>query len=70
MLDNLVVDHDVANKEFFIKIDNDRAFIQYTKVGSVMHLDHTEVPDAFSGKGIGKILAKVYLSTDDSIFVL
>lgn len=56
---NFTVDHDVRRKEFFIKIDSDKAFIQYSKMGNVMYLEHTEVPEAFSGRGIGKILAKV-----------
>lgn len=58
-LPNFTVDHDVGRKEFVIKIDNERAFIQYNKIGNVMYLEHTEVPEAFSGRGIGKILAKV-----------
>lgn len=57
---NFTVDHDTKRKEFFIKMGSDRAFIQYNKVGEVMHLEHTEVPEIFSGRGVGKILAKVW----------
>lgn len=58
--ENFTVDHDTKRKEFFIKMGGDKAFIQYNKLGEVMHLEHTEVPDAFSGRGVGKILAKVW----------
>lgn len=58
---NLNVEHDPKQKLFFIKCNNDKAFIQYTKNANdnVINLDHTVVPDAFGGRGVGKILAKV-----------
>lgn len=62
-LPNFTVDHDPAKREFYIKIGNDKAFIQYNKVGDLMRLEHTEVPDTFSGRGVGKILAKVFINS-------
>jgi len=44
---------------FFIFIFSDKAYLEYKTVqgGSVV-LYHTEVPSAFRGKGVAKILAK------------
>lgn len=53
------VEHDAANSEFLINIGNEKAFISYKLDGSVMHMEHTEVPIVFEGKGVGKLLAKV-----------
>lgn len=58
--DNLIVDHDTRRKQFFIELDRGNAFISYNRSGDVMHLEHTEVPQALSGRGIGKVLAKVH----------
>lgn len=64
---NLIVNHDVKKSEFFIKLDNEKAFIQYTKLGNIIKLEETQVPDIFSGKGVGKILAKV-ISNKTSLY--
>lgn len=58
---NPLVEHDADNKQFVIKIGNDKAYLLYRRVDNVIHMDHTEVPDVFQGKGVGKILAKVKL---------
>lgn len=58
-LANPYVEHDATNSEFVLNIGNDKAFISYKLDGSVMHMEHTEVPIAFEGKGVGKELAKV-----------
>lgn len=58
-LANPYVEHDVANSEFFINIGKDKAFIAYKLDGGVMHMEHTDVPIAFEGRGVGKQLAKV-----------
>lgn len=57
---NFTVEQDAKKREFFIRIGTERAILQYNKIGDVMHLEHTEVPEALSGRGIGKILAKVW----------
>jgi hypothetical protein len=41
---------------FFV---SDVAFIQYDKFDSILDYNETQVPPAFRGKGIAKILAKV-----------
>lgn len=58
-LANPYVEHDVANSEFIINIGKDKAFIAYKLDGGVMHMEHTDVPYAFEGRGVGKQLAKV-----------
>lgn len=58
-LANPYVVHDAVNSEFSINIGNDKAFIAYKLDGSVMHMEHTDVPIAFEGRGVGKLLAKV-----------
>lgn len=62
----LDVEHDPKSKLFYISLNDDKAYIQYTKNDnddSVINLDHTVVPDSFGGRGVGKILAKVIDST-------
>lgn len=55
----LEVTHDKSKREFYVKIGNDRAFLQYDKVSQdVLDLKHTEVPDAFRGKGVAGLLAR------------
>ncbi|CAN7984196.1 unnamed protein product [Ixodes hexagonus] len=53
------VEHDEANKEFFIRLGKDKAVLQYDVVDpKTLDLVHTEVPEALRGKGIAKHLAK------------
>ncbi|XP_040075324.1 uncharacterized protein LOC8051442 isoform X1 [Ixodes scapularis] len=54
------VEHDEANREFFIKLGNDKAVLQYEVLNpKTLDLVHTEVPEALRGKGIAKHLAKL-----------
>lgn len=53
------IQHDLENMEFFIDLDTSRAFLSYKKCDKILVLEHTEVPEKFSGKGLGKLLAKV-----------
>lgn len=53
------VQHDVENKLFYIDLGTSRAFITYEKIGHILQMTHTEVPKEYSGKGLGKLLAKV-----------
>lgn len=55
------IQHDVENMVFFIDVGTSRAFLSYQKSDKLMVLEHTEVPAAFAGKGLGKLLAKVGL---------
>lgn len=52
--------HDVVGQTFYIDIGkNQRAFISYTIHKNIIQMDHTEVPEMYKGKGLGKLLAKV-----------
>ncbi|KAK7078789.1 Protein natd1 [Halocaridina rubra] len=63
--EGMQVHHDQENKEFYIKLGNEKAFLQYDiideEAGSV-DLQHTVVPDAYRGQGIAKVLAKEVMS--------
>ncbi|KAL7641907.1 UNVERIFIED_CONTAM: hypothetical protein RMT77_007781 [Armadillidium vulgare] len=53
--------HDKDNHEFYIKIGDDKAHLQYEVINNAtgdVDLLHTEVPQSFRGKGVAKILAK------------
>ncbi|XP_022087064.1 protein NATD1-like isoform X2 [Acanthaster planci] len=61
---DLVVNHDVENKMFFIKLagESEKAVLEYEVLGpDIVNLYHTGVPVSQRGKGIAKVLAKVAL---------
>lgn len=47
-----------AESRFELKVDDATAIIGYSRAGDLISLDHTEVPDALAGRGIGSALAK------------
>lgn len=53
------IQHDIANRIFFIKLGTSKAFLSYTKFDKLLVLEHTEVPAKYAGQGLGKLLAKV-----------
>ncbi|OCT61423.1 hypothetical protein XELAEV_18047446mg [Xenopus laevis] len=56
------VEHDRKRRQFSVRLNgcHDRAVLLYEYVGKkTVDLQHTEVPDAFRGRGIAKHLAKV-----------
>ena len=57
-LSNNVV-HDSKKMVFVLPVEGHQAEIVYSKKGPVIVLEHTEVPEALNGRGVGKILAKV-----------
>lgn len=60
----LSVVHDEKNKEFFIKLGGDKAFLQYDVLDpatGAVDLQHTVVPEVFRGQGIAKVLAKTVM---------
>ncbi|XP_067009066.2 protein NATD1 [Anabrus simplex] len=52
------VRRDESSKQFFIKMGSDKATVEYETLNGVIELQETNVPPAFQGKGIGKILAQ------------
>lgn len=61
-INTLKVQHDVKNEQFFIDLGTPNAFLSYKKYGNIIEMEHTEVPNVHTGKGLGKLLAKVCLS--------
>lgn len=59
--DGLKVEHILAESEFAVQFDAQKAFLKYSKKGDLIELEHTEVPEVFRGKGVGKLLAQVRL---------
>jgi predicted GNAT family acetyltransferase len=56
-MSNSVRDNPALNR-FELDVDGTVAFIAYTGSPGVLSLDHTEVPDALSGKGVGSALVR------------
>ncbi|KAM7151616.1 protein NATD1 isoform 1-T1 [Macrochelys suwanniensis] len=55
------VEHDRKRRQFTVRLNgcHDRAVLLYEYVGKkIVDLQHTEVPDAYRGRGIAKHLAK------------
>lgn len=52
---NEVVNNGAENR-FEVRAGDDVAWIDYDRSGNQISLTHTEVPEAFEGKGIGKSL--------------
>ena len=54
--------HDVidnaAKAQFELHTEGASAIIAYTRTGDIFSLDHTEVPDALAGRGIGSAIVK------------
>lgn len=55
------VQNNKKEQRFILPIEGHEAELVYRLKGSTIHLDHTEVPQALEGRGLGKILAKVCL---------
>ena len=45
-------------QRFELSTEAGTAFIRYRSTGGVLSLDHTEVPEALAGRGIGSALVK------------
>lgn len=48
----------LADEQFELETDSGTALIAYHREGDVISLDHTEVPEALAGQGIGSALVK------------
>ncbi|XP_045116174.1 protein NATD1-like [Portunus trituberculatus] len=58
---DMQVVHDEENMEFYIKLGQDKAYLQYDILDpktKAVDLQHTVVPEVFRGQGIAKVLAK------------
>ncbi|XP_020028017.1 protein NATD1 isoform X2 [Castor canadensis] len=63
------VEHDRRRRQFTVRLNgcHDRAVLLYEYVGKrIVDLQHTEVPDAYRGRGIAKHLAKVITSQNST----
>src|SRR5687768_4732938 len=56
-IDNIEVQHNEAESRFEILLDGQLAFAEYQRAGNYIIFTHTEVPDAFAGRGFGGKLA-------------
>ncbi|MBN3276868.1 NATD1 protein, partial [Polyodon spathula] len=57
------VEHDRKRRQFTVRLNgsHDHAVLLYEYIGKkTVDLQHTEVPDAYRGRGIAKHLAKVW----------
>lgn len=59
----LTVQHDPKNSEFAVRLHDSKAFVSYTfdQKNRRISIDHTEVPQIFQGKGVGKKLVEAAL---------
>lgn len=55
------IKHDESRKRFFIPFGDDEAYVSYELNDGVMDLQHTIVPEAEEGRGVGTALAKFAL---------
>jgi predicted GNAT family acetyltransferase len=55
-----VIDNREANR-FELAIDGQTAFLAYERTPDALRLIHTEVPEAFRGRGLGEMLVKAAL---------
>ncbi|XP_049730744.1 protein NATD1 isoform X1 [Loxodonta africana] len=65
------VEHDRRRRQFTVRLNgcHDRAVLLYEYVGKrTVDLQHTEVPDAYRGRGIAKHLAKL-MDILDEVYV-
>ena len=44
----------------FCQLSDRKAILQYAQTDNIIDMFHTEVPPAFQGKGLAKLLAKVF----------
>lgn len=63
--DGLRVEHNAKKSEFVVEFDAQKAFLTYRRKGDLIELEHTEVPEVFRGKGVGKLLAQVSARTSE-----
>lgn len=50
--------HNEADQQFELTLDGQTSLIAYRKQGDTYLLDHTEVPEALEGQGVGSTLVE------------
>jgi uncharacterized protein len=60
-MDSNPVQHNIAEGQFEIKLENQTALLQYRRSGNNMRLIHTEVPEPLRGRGLANQLARAAL---------
>lgn len=59
--DHIQIEHHPERNRFEAPLDGKTAVLEYQRVGNSMIFTHTEVPEAFEGRGIGGALAQAGL---------
>lgn len=59
--DHLEVKHNQAASRFEIRLEDQRAVLDYQRRGATLVLTHTGVPPAFEGRGVGSALVRAGL---------
>ena len=54
----MTVRDNAAAQRYELEVDGHVAFVAYRRLPGVISLDHTEVPSALGGRGVGSTLAK------------
>lgn len=55
---NIEINHNEQNKRFETTIDGQTGYISYAQRGDTLVYDHTIVPQALGGQGVGSALVK------------
>lgn len=58
MTDNMTISHNKSAKRFETTIDGKTGYISYQEQGQSLVFDHTIVPQALGGRGVGSALVK------------
>ena len=61
-VENIEVVHNPEKKRFEVELDGQIAVMDYIMAGSSSVFSHTEVPEAFEGKGIASKMARTALA--------
>lgn len=71
-MDDSAISHDRDRGRFAVSEDGREAFVEYTREGSILAINHTEVPPEMGGRGIaGKLVeAALQYARDEGLKVL
>lgn len=64
-MSSLPITNDTNERRFGVELDGSRAELVYRIHGNRLVLIHTEVPDAFEGRGVGGALVKAAIDYAD-----